>query len=63
MSDVAAAVLTAALLVDAVSNAVRVVYVEIAYRRQTELLRRSEMEYEARMAAAREVLEPLMGRD
>lgn len=57
MSNTIAIILTAALLIDAAANIARLVSVEIAYKRQAELIRRQELEVERRIEAAASVVE------
>ena len=52
MNNTTAAILTAALLIDAVANIARLVSVEIAYRRQAALIKSQELEVNRRIEAA-----------
>ena len=56
MSDNVGIMLTIALIVEACANVARLVSVEIAYKRQADLIRRSELEQEQRVAAAMDVV-------
>jgi hypothetical protein len=56
VSDTVGIILTIALIVDACANVARLVSVEIAYKRQEALMRRSELEHEKRVEAAIDVV-------
>ena len=60
MSDSVAKILTIALLIDAAANVARLIGVEIAYRRQDAMMKRSELEYSARMDAAERIVKDII---
>ncbi len=60
MTNTIAICLTIALLIDATSNVGRLIGVQKALKQQEELMKRSELEYGARMEAAEAIVEGII---
>jgi hypothetical protein len=60
MTNAIAICLTIALLIDAASNIGRLIGVWRALKQQGELMKRSELEYEARMEAAEAIVKGII---
>jgi hypothetical protein len=60
MSDSMAKILAMALIFDTCANIARLIGVEIAHHRQERIMKRSELEYNARIEAAAKVVQDII---